>query len=745
MEFTDTEEGMPPMEDSIHAFVSTLVDPMLNEYQRHAEPSDSAHQQVAKQMQAVALLYNYYHRKNYPHLEFLEALNFCRFAVVTCAKLIAYMGVMKGGKQSESNYTQHRATPTERMVKEACETCKALESPKTMSDIKAWPTSKVAVFIVDTMKERCVLTYGSITKGVWSLVEKEVDGFDNLPGGSFESDKKSWVKQKEKGANKRAVGSVLNAGDNEGLMKDKFLQLAFSAVKEQTGIDEHSLEVMSKMSVYSLSKTKTSCLLYMMRYVRETHEFVTHREAKWVPLNEALNSVEGPLIEIVSPGNFGAATTVSYFHLRPYYDAIRDWWSRKDSAQTLETVQCAEGPISVALDHQDNPTHSPTVKTNKQGSTAPKFSATVDDLGNVKADFPEDPFDSIREVKSGSQLIVSGMNPARDSTKRTLRSTEKPSIPVKDKASMAEKIIVTTKERGDKRKSMQQSSSNHAISMQNNSISTEQVSSPSNGQGINGKGLESLEEKSMGKLVEEVNNSVGMKSRGQETRVPPYTESDGGKPQNYKSNGVHGVSFEQNDVTHKIVLHDNFSNGLGEHAISKDTTVLKTALQEISKKRDGLVEDLMTCQLHCQARTKELNREIAEHDVKSNTILRGGKDGMVLANEIYHRTLAADVKRTLGIVVPINDMKRRKLSEGFASLPNSFQELDEICTKNQWSPSYTVINSSDGAKELSFATVTVRGADFELSERGELKSREMEAKESAASYMLSTLYRMSGR
>jgi hypothetical protein len=39
-------------------------------------------------------------------------------------------------------------------------------------------------------------------------------------------------------------------------------------------------------------------------------------------------SVEGPLIEIVSPGNYGAATTVSYFHLRPYYNVIREWWSR---------------------------------------------------------------------------------------------------------------------------------------------------------------------------------------------------------------------------------------------------------------------------------------------------------------------------------------------------------------------------------------------------------------------------------
>lgn len=80
----------------------------------------------------------------------------------------------------------------------------------------------------------------------------------------------------------------------------------------------------------------------------------------------------------------------------------------------------------------------------------------------------------------------------------------------------------------------------------------------------------------MGKLVEEVNNPVGMKSRGQVTRVPLYMESDGGMPQNYKSNCVHGVRFEQNNVTRKIVLHNNSSNGLGERAISKDTDVLKS-------------------------------------------------------------------------------------------------------------------------------------------------------------------------
>jgi hypothetical protein len=43
-------------------------------------------------MLALVLLYNYYHLENYPHdLEFLNCLNFCRFVVVSCAKLISYM------------------------------------------------------------------------------------------------------------------------------------------------------------------------------------------------------------------------------------------------------------------------------------------------------------------------------------------------------------------------------------------------------------------------------------------------------------------------------------------------------------------------------------------------------------------------------------------------------------------------------------------------------------------------------
>jgi len=738
MEFKDTEEGMPPMEDSIQAFVSSLVGPMLNEYQRYAEPSEAAQQQVAKQMQAVVLLYNYYHRKEYQHLEELNFLNFCRFAVVSCAKLIAYMGVIKGSNQSLSSLHKHRFTPTERMVKEACETCLALESPKAMSEINTWPTSKVAVFIVDK-KERCILIYGSITKGVWSLVEKEIDGFDSFPGGTSESDKKNWAKLKEKVPSKRAAGSVLNDGDIEIGTEEKFLQLAYSAVKEQTGIDRDNLRVLSSTLVYSLTKKKTSCRLYTMIYKKETpFEFVTDREAKWVPVSEALNSVEGPLIEIVSPGNYGAATTVSYFHLRPYYNVIREWWSSKDSAQALQ--DSPKGSISMTLDHQDNPTHSPpTVKSYKQGSTALKVSAMIENLGNMKADSLEDPIDSNREVKSGSQPIAPGTNPARDTIKRALRNTENPLIPVKDKASVAEKILM--KERGGKRKVMNQSPGNHTISVQNNSISTEQVSSPSNGRGINGKGLELLEAKLKRKVVEENYNSIGVKSRGQETRIPLYTESDGGKPQNYKSNGVHGVSFEQNDDTHKAVLHDNFSIGLGEHATSKDIDLSKASVEEISQKRDGLLEDLMTCQLHYQAQTKELHRKIAECDAHINTILRGGKNDMVLVNEIYHKTSPTGKFK---IDVLINDTKRRKLFEGFASLRSSLQELDEICTRNHWLPSYTVINSSD-AKELFHATVTIRGVDFELSERGELKSRDSEAKESAASYMLSTLYRMSGR
>eukprot|EP01018_Ginkgo_biloba_P032585 Gb_11674 [translate_table: standard] len=721
MDFED--EAMPPMEDSIQAFIGQLVDPLLNQYGRFEVPSPAAHEQVAKQMHAVVLLYNYYHRQQFPHLDFLDCITFCKTAVVTCAKLITYMGILKGTNQLASNFVQ-RATLTEKMVKEACDTCQALNSPRAMSDIKALPISKVAVFVVDAMCEKCVLIFGSITKGVWSLVEKVLDGCDSCPGGTLESEKSNCAKQtKEKKMSNKTVGFSKNSEEmpsGTSAIDTKLLQIAYSAVKEQTGIAKTDLEEIDDHLVYSLSQKKTSCRLFIMRCTKETPlKSLPDTEVKWVLVKEALASVEGPLLEHVSI-TYEAASTVAYFHLRPYYNVIHDWLAR--------------------------------IKEDDMALKVPTNSVEHENDNRKVVDLLEDPIDmdvAIKSVTTGSQQVASPADSARHVANRTPRFSNKYLTHVKGKSTVIEKVVTASKDGGDIRKDM---SNKHVVPVLHISSAIEQVTSPSKGGGHARRGMESLQGTLEQKMnaAEEAINANGRQAGGQQTCIPPsFAFSDGGMHQNNTCNGVQGVSFEQNYVSHR----GSISKGLQENKISKEIDLSRAAVKIVSQNRDGLLEELITCQVQYQSRTKELHDAIAECDAKIEKILCDGEDATILAKQICHETSSiGKVKTSTGPSfipceedVPIPSVKRRKLFQGILFLRSSFQELTEICMKNQWSlPSYLVLKDTH-AKGCFRATVSVRGWDFELSEGGDLRNGEMEAKESAASYMLSKLHLISAR
>ncbi|KAL9266881.1 STRICTOSIDINE SYNTHASE-LIKE 13-like protein [Drosera capensis] len=76
MEADRVEVG--PTEDTVRALIDLLVDPLLPAKVSVAEnPPASQEEAVAEQMHSVVLLYNYYHRKWDPQLEFLEFDSFC--------------------------------------------------------------------------------------------------------------------------------------------------------------------------------------------------------------------------------------------------------------------------------------------------------------------------------------------------------------------------------------------------------------------------------------------------------------------------------------------------------------------------------------------------------------------------------------------------------------------------------------------------------------------------------------------
>lgn len=58
---------------------------------------------------------------------------------------------------------------------DACNICRGLDPSKDNPILDRWPISKIAVFLVNSAKERCLLWFCSITHGVWSLMEKVVE------------------------------------------------------------------------------------------------------------------------------------------------------------------------------------------------------------------------------------------------------------------------------------------------------------------------------------------------------------------------------------------------------------------------------------------------------------------------------------------------------------------------------------------------------------------------------------------
>lgn len=110
----------------------------------------------------------------------------------------------------------------EKMVMDACNISSALDASKNAPSMDGWPISQVAIFLVDTKKEKCLLEFCSMTQRVWSLVEKEVDRqVENLIG---TTQMKMHLSEK---------GSLISDESLEN--EDVFQQLAFSAVEQKTG------------------------------------------------------------------------------------------------------------------------------------------------------------------------------------------------------------------------------------------------------------------------------------------------------------------------------------------------------------------------------------------------------------------------------------------------------------------------------------------------------------------------------
>ncbi|KAI3449256.1 hypothetical protein Pfo_005921 [Paulownia fortunei] len=402
-------------------------------------------------MHAVVLLYNYHHKKQKPELIFLDFVYFCKLAVVVRPPLIAFMKLMMEGESMELNGAEDQLSVTEKAIKDACNIAVALDASRDVPNTEGWPISKVAVLLIDSKKENCMLQFGAVTKGVWSLIEKELN----------ESSINPEISSEDKVGNKRKRKS-----QKASTYDTKFLQLAYDAVKDVTGIDSSDLEILETHVTYSLSKEKSAARFYMMQC---PGSFNVNEQ---VPLNFLVESLHGPLAEKLAYGFWKTTPVVEFHHMLPYVEFISCWLSGKDlclpsfngcNAQSTmnsyknELTQSRTSDLPVSkdngndLNHRDN--NSSGTKNNSSDKTASEncdsnkckhssggklaspvniFQSTAKD-GNVTDNFNKrcDILDSAKY--SGSRILenlandseqpdkVSGSDPSRGLSQRMVK------------------------------------------------------------------------------------------------------------------------------------------------------------------------------------------------------------------------------------------------------------------------------------------------------------------------------------
>ena len=145
-------------------------------------PHDDVFYFAVVQIHATVLLYNYYHRKQFPQLKFADPQRFCMIASLTAGE--ALLVYLKQVHEHHDNGTGGGLSVTDEAVVDACNIAEALDATKDSPEMVMWPITKVAVLLLNRTK-MCLVKHGSQTKGVYSIFEKDIT---MSLGGSHSSD-----------------------------------------------------------------------------------------------------------------------------------------------------------------------------------------------------------------------------------------------------------------------------------------------------------------------------------------------------------------------------------------------------------------------------------------------------------------------------------------------------------------------------------------------------------------------------
>ncbi|XP_020254013.1 uncharacterized protein LOC109831085 isoform X2 [Asparagus officinalis] len=305
-----------PTKEAIAALLEYFVAPLLPLTDFGDEPPDDQQQEnVAKQMHAVVILYNYYLQKQFPKLEVLGFKTLCKVSCTAQPGLSVYMRYMHISRE-DAESPSSMLSITEKSVISACNICIGLDTSKDAPDIETWPVSKIAVFLVDPTEEKCMLQFSATIQGVWSLVEKDIDASSDTSEGGVQMNKIHKMASK---------GSL----QNEPHQSEEVLeQLAYSAAGEIA-----DLSILERHSTYSLSHEKTTTRLYIMMYGRALSEKLSE-----IPIKDVISSLEGPVVNKDSTSEAEVTSVVEYYHMLPYVGIISSWLSRKNTTDSSSHV-----------------------------------------------------------------------------------------------------------------------------------------------------------------------------------------------------------------------------------------------------------------------------------------------------------------------------------------------------------------------------------------------------------------------
>lgn len=676
-----------PTEDFIAALLEYLVDPKLQgKSSAKGDISQIAQESIAKQVHAVVLLYNYYHRKQYPQLEFLCFENFCKLAVVIKPALMAHIRLLQ-----RSNDTESQPFPLmEESIMEACSISMSLDASEDDLNIDGWPISKVAVFLVDSRKENCFLQFGSITEGVWSVIEKDVDVSSSSLEGTMDSDhvnkKKRIIKKPLKG----------KSSSNE----DRFQQFALSAVKEATGIDQSDLVVLESHVTYSTSKEKTAAYFYIMQLTKADNSI-----ALQIPIKNTINSLQGPLA-IKSSSWWTHTSVVEYFLLLPYAEVLSDWLLREGLSDGVQVPRVGLETINVSSsDRTERPC---------EAEVSERFHNHVNDsaaelLGS------ETIAQSLSEMNSSKQNVND-----RCCVVDLSGDCDRP-----QKMDVDESYVANTQ---NKYKRRIFSGKDQPQSCQKKTITADKCS-----EGLASTKMETVEKCSKGSASGDTVkvDMVDRTTSQQITGCMGAVVADGNKNCNNIVSDQDRMPVTDNAV---VTCQSNSKNLDKLRTILASKELSDAALTVVLSKRDRL-----------SLQQRDIEDQIAQCDKDIETILKGGEDNLSLkiesliegCNLVSLRSVSRE--RTYEDQCSSPSVKRKGLPDTMPNMKNSCQDLDDVCYENKWIlPTYHV-SLLDGGFQ---ADVTVKGKGFECSSVGDLSPSPREARKSAAKQMLAKLQDM---